>query len=63
MEPMLVIHNIKPHLHDRTDCQTGWTTGWMFVYTMQPIVQLVWQQVVLCKRGFNLSDAVSQWPI
>ena len=37
-------------------CQTGLTTGWMFVYTIQPVVkpvvQPVWQLVVSCKRGF-----------
>ena len=39
-----------------TGCQTGLTTGWMFVYTIQPIVkpvwQPVWQQLVSCKRCF-----------
>ena len=49
-------------------CQPFWTnshcsfnrlsTGWMFVYTIQPVVkpvwQPVWQQVVSCKRGFML---------
>jgi len=44
-----------------TGCQTGLTTdlttGWMFVYTIQPIVkpdvQQVWQPVVSCKRGLT----------
>jgi len=42
-------------------CQTGLTTvlttGWMFVYTIQPVVipvvQPVWQPVVSCKRGIK----------
>ena len=38
---------------------TSLTTGWMFVYTIQPVVnpvvQLVWQPVVSCKRGINFS--------
>jgi len=29
------------------------TTGWMFVYTIQPVVNPVWQQVVSCKRGLR----------
>ena len=28
-----------------TGCQTGLTTGWMFVYTIQPVVRSVWQPV------------------
>jgi len=28
-----------------TGCQTGLTTGWMFVYTIQPVVKRVWQPV------------------
>ena len=28
-------------------CQTGLTTGWMFVYTIQPVVE----PAVTCKRG------------
>jgi len=36
-------HFLIPRLHDTTGCQTccttGFTTGWMFVYTMQPVVQ------------------------
>jgi len=40
---------------------TSWTTGWMFVYTIQPVVQLVvkpvWQRVeqpvVSCIQTFN----------
>ena len=50
---------LKPRLHDTTCCQTGCqtrlTTGWMFVYTIQPVVnpvvQPVWEPVVSCKRG------------
>jgi len=38
-------------------CTTGFTTGWMFVYTTQPVVQRVvkpvWQQVVSCQRSFS----------
>jgi len=37
---------------------TGLTTGWMFVYTIQPVVkpvvQPVSQPVVSCKRGFTV---------
>jgi len=33
-------------------CTTGLTSGWMFVYTMQPVVKAVVQPVVSCKRGF-----------
>jgi len=29
----------KPRLHDTTCCQTGLTTRWMFVYTIQPVVK------------------------
>ena len=31
----------------------GFTTGWMFVYTIQPVVRLVWQPVVSCKRDIS----------
>jgi len=34
-------------------CQTGLTTGWMFVYTIQPIVKPVVQPAVSCKRGLR----------
>ena len=41
-----------------TYCQTSLTTGWMFVYTIQPVVKPVvqpcWQQVVSCKWGFTV---------
>jgi len=41
----------------QTGCQTCLTTGWMFVYTIQPVVkpvvQPVWQPAVSCKRGFS----------
>jgi len=38
-------------LHDTTDCQIGCTTGWMFFYTMQPVVQLALQlNIRLYKR-------------
>jgi len=42
-----------------TSCQsqtcltTGFTTSWMFVYTIQPVVKLVVQPVVSCKRGIR----------
>jgi len=46
-------------IHDtavcQTGCQMGLTTGWMFVYTIQPVVKPDWQQVVSCKRDFNLT--------
>jgi len=38
------------------------TTGWIFVYTIQPLVQPlvkpVWQPVVSCKRRFNIRKDV-----
>jgi len=51
-----------------TGCQirlaTGLTTGWMFVYTIQPVVkpvvQPVWRPVVSCKRGFRNKEAVKR---
>jgi len=49
-------------IHDtavcQTGCQTGLTTSWMFVYTIQPVVKTVWQQVVSCKRGFTNTISV-----
>jgi len=37
---------------------SGLTTGWMFVYTMQPVVkrvrQPVWQPIVSCKRALSV---------
>jgi len=46
-------------------CQTGLTAGWMFVYTIQPVVkpvwQRVWQPVVSCKRGFSLFELWACW--
>ena len=38
---------LKPRLHNTTCCQTGLTTGWMFVYTIQPVVS--------CKPGITVS--------
>jgi len=35
-------------------CQTGLTTGWMFVYPIQPAVEPVVQLAVSCKWGFTL---------
>ena len=32
-----------------TGCQTGLTSGWMFVYTIQPVVK----PVVSCERGIS----------
>jgi len=29
---------VTPRLHHTTGCTSGLTTGWMFVYTMQPVV-------------------------
>ena len=53
-------HNLLPNqlsTHDTTYCPTSLTTGWMFVYTMQPVaqpvVQPVWQPAVSCKRGIR----------
>jgi len=39
----------------QTSCQTHLTTSWLFVYTIQPVVKLVVQPVVSCKRGFNVT--------
>jgi len=43
---------------------TGLTTGCMFVYTIQPVVkpvvQLVWQPVVLCKRGLTTAEQLGE---
>jgi len=36
---------VKPRLYDTTCCQTGLTTGWMFVYTTQPVIKPVVQPV------------------
>ena len=40
-------------------CTSGLTSGWMFVYTMQPVVQLVVQPlcqlVVSCKGGISVN--------
>jgi len=40
-----------------TGCQTGLTTGWMFVHTIQavvkPVWQRVWQPVVSCIQTFT----------
>jgi len=35
---------------------TGLTTGWMYVYTIQPVVKPVGQPVVSCKRGFRVKE-------
>jgi len=48
----------KPRLRDTIGCQIGWTTSWMLVYTMQPVVRPLWQPVLSCKRGFR---RVSAW--
>jgi len=62
---------IIPHLHDTTACQTRWTTGcttgWMFVYKIQPgvqpavqlIVKLVKQLAVSFKRDIRDTTAMS----
>ena len=41
-----------------TSCQTRLTTGWMFVYTIQPVVQPVWQPVVSCKWGITVKKTL-----
>jgi len=51
-------------LHDTAGCQTRLTTGWMFVYTIQPVVKPVgqpvwqqdWQPVVSCIQTFTRSS-------
>ena len=41
------------------------TTGWMFVYTIQPVVkpvvQPVWQPVVSCTRGITITNSNESW--
>jgi len=39
---------VKHPLHDTTCCQTGLTTGYMFVYTIEPVVKPHWQLAVSC---------------
>jgi len=43
-----------------TGCQTCCSTGWMFVYKMQPVVRPVEQPVVSCKRSIR-NAARSSW--
>ena len=40
-------------IHDTAVCQTGLTTGGMFVYTIQPVIKPVWQPVVSCIQTFT----------
>jgi len=43
-------------------CQTGCQTSWMFLYTIQPDVNPVWQPVASCKRGITvLPSGDSLW--
>ena len=44
---------MNEHLFIQYGCQTGLTTGWMFVYTIQLIVKALVQPVVSCKRGIT----------
>ena len=69
-EQLFVQHGCQTGCQTRltTGC-TGLTTGWMFVYTVQPVVkpavQLVWQPAVSCKRdirNINQSFTASQLP-
>ena len=46
-------NNIESVNGCQTCFTTNLTTGWMFVYTIQPVVKPVWQQVVSCKRGLR----------
>jgi len=45
-----------------TGCQTALTTGWMFVYTIQPVVKRIWQPVerTATVRSTRLSHRVVQ---
>jgi len=56
-QPRLNNRLLRVNKHS-TGCQNGWTTSWMFVYTMQPVVQpvvqQVWEPVVSCKRGLRV---------
>jgi len=58
-QPLFVQPVVKPGCtrYSRLSNQSRLTTGWMFVYTIQPVVkpvwQRAWQQAVSCKRGFK----------
>ena len=64
-EQLFVQHGCQTGLYNRFDNgvertavrSTRLTTGWMFVYTIQPVVKPVvkpvWQLVVSCKRGLR----------
>jgi len=59
---LYVTRTFKPRLHDTICCQTGLTTGYMFVYTIQPVVKPVWQPVVSCIQTFyRLSNPFDNW--
>ena len=45
----------KQWLFIQSGLTTGLTTGWMFVYTIQPVFKLVVQPVVSCKRGIRMA--------
>jgi len=53
----------KPRLHDKTCCQTGFTAGWMFVYTIQLVVKPVGQQVVSCIQTSNRLFVYTMQPV
>jgi len=36
-----------------TGCQTGLTSGWMFIYMIQPVVKPVWQPVECFYTRYN----------
>ena len=72
-QPLFVQPVVKPGsttglttgcIHDtagcHTSCQTGLTTGWMFVYTIQLVVKPLWQPVVSCIQTFNLLPFLPQ---
>jgi hypothetical protein len=44
-------NQVKALLHDAT----GWTTGWMNVYTLQPVGRPVGQPVVSCKTPLRVN--------
>jgi len=55
-QPLFVQPAVKPNcttglrtgcIHDTASCQTGCITGWLFVYTIQPVVKPVWQPVCI----------------
>lgn len=47
------------HIHDATGWPTGSTTGWVYVYTAQPVVQPVGQRFALGLNGIKENKVLS----